>query len=72
MKLDTAGTLMSTLYLHNRNLWLTGLKWKILDENKHVESTKAEREYWGELNKLVFSDAYGIDMNNLQQKVTDY
>jgi hypothetical protein len=72
MKLDTSGTLMSTLYLHNRNLWLNGIKWKILDENKHAEMSIARQEYFGELNKLVFADAYGIDMNNLQQKVVDY
>jgi hypothetical protein len=72
MKLDTAGTLISTLYLNNRNLWLSGIKWKILDENKHAEMGIGRQEYFAELNKLVFSDAYGIDMNNLQQKVPDY
>lgn len=71
MKIDLSSTLMSTLYLNLRNVWLTGIKSKCWDFNTDDRYQEALREYEEQLNLLEFS-SYGIDLHNMQQRVVDY
>ena len=72
MKLDLDSTLMSTLYLNFRNLWLRGLEWRLWKKNNDDRVEQGKRDYEEELNLLQFGDAYGVDLHNMQQTVTDY
>lgn len=72
MKIDVLSTHMSTLYLNYRSVWLKGIEWRALKENKHADQMVARQEYEAALAGLVFGDAYGVDMNNLRMRVGDY
>lgn len=72
MKIDLSSTLMSTLYLNFRNLWLKGIEYRCWKFNNDDRVGQSFREYGEELNLLLYADAYGVDLHNIQQVVTDY
>lgn len=72
MKLDTESTLMSTLYLNFRNLWLKGIEYRCWKYNNDDRVGQAFAEYQEELNLLMYADAYGVDLHSMHQTVTDY
>jgi len=72
LTLDLAGTLISTLYQRWRNLWVNGVTAKALDELNDTRTDKAYSIYKESLSAVVYRDAYGLDMSNLQPKVMDY
>ena len=72
MKLDLAGTLMATLYQNWREVFLSGLKWKGLEDDDDNRQIEVRNEYRRVLRNLVAQETYGHDMSNLQIAVVDY
>lgn len=72
MKLDTAGTLMTTLYQRWRNLWIQGVYMKALQEKDDVRVSQETQKYYSALRRLIARETYGMDLYNLNACVTDY
>jgi len=70
-ELDLSGTLMATLYQKWRNLWITGIKYKALEDADDTEKTSARTEYAHEVQKII-RQSYGNDIVNNAVRVMDY
>jgi hypothetical protein len=72
MTLDLAGTLMATLYSRFRNIWVSGVKAKQLEDDDDNRQFQAKQEYNQFLQAMIMREQYGMDLNNLSLIVPDY
>jgi hypothetical protein len=61
MEIDLSSTLMSTLYQRWRNLFVTGVKYRALEENDDARAKGAEAEYTAKLISTIEADSYELD-----------
>ena len=72
MKVDTDSTLMSTIYQRFRNIFVEGIRFKKLDDEDDDRSEGAESRYSRKMSAIINREIYGMDISNLNDKVTDY
>jgi hypothetical protein len=72
MRVDTDSTLMSTLYSRWRNIWVEGVRFKKLDDEDDDRSDGSESRYRRKMQAIISREIYGMDISNLQDRVTDY
>jgi hypothetical protein len=72
MKVDTDSTLMSTLYSRWRDIWIEGVRFKKLDDEDDDRSDGGEDRYRRKLQAIISRETYGMDISNLQDRVTDF
>ena len=72
MELDTTGTLMNTLYSRFRNIWISGVKAKQLEDDDDNRQFQAKTEYNSLLQEMILRETYGMDLSNLALRVEDY
>ena len=72
MELDTTGTLMNTLYSRFRNIWISGVKAKQLEDDDDSRQFQAKTEYNQLLQEMILREQYGMDLSNLTMRVGDY
>lgn len=69
---DAVGPLMLTLYQKWQPLWISGLRWKALQNDDDSRAPGVFQEYQKSLRDLVNAENYGNTLNELQMKVVDY
>lgn len=72
MKIDTDSTLMSTLYLRWRIIWVEGIRFKKIDDEDDDRAEAAEARYRRKMQAIIGRETYGMDISNLVDQVTDY
>jgi hypothetical protein len=72
MKIDTDSTLMSTLYLRWRIIWVEGIRFKKIDDEDDDRAQVAEERYRRKMQAIIGRETYGMDISNLVDQVTDY
>src|SRR3972149_8273723 len=72
MTLDLAGTLMATLYQRWRNIWIQGVFAKTLQMDDDNRQKQEIDNYYAMIKAMIARETYGMDISNLQCKVTDY
>ena len=72
MTLDLAGTLMATLYQRWRNIWVQGVLAKTLQMDDDNRQKQEIDNYYAMIKAMIARETYGMDISNLQSKVTDY
>lgn len=72
MKIDTDSTLMSTLYLRWRSIWIEGIRFKKIDDEDDDRSQEAEVRYRRKMQAIISRESYGMDISNIVDQVTDY
>lgn len=71
-ELDVSGALMLVLYQKWRNLWMTGLTAKGLDDADDANAPAAFTKYKQALQALVSAEQYGNTLSVAQAQVEDY
>jgi hypothetical protein len=71
MRLDLAGTLITTLYRRWRNIFTHGVYAKALQDKDDKRAEKAEVKYQRMLSTLITRETYGTDLSNLQCTLED-
>ena len=69
---DAVGSLMLTLYQKWQPLWITGIRWKALQNDDDDRAPAAFQEYQKSLRDIMNAEVYGNTINELQMKVVDY
>lgn len=69
---DAVGTLMLTLYQKWQQLWITGLRWKTLQNDDDDRAVGAFQEYQKSMRDIMNVEIYGNTINELQMKVVDF
>lgn len=72
MRVDTDSQHFSTILQRWRSIFVCGIEYKQLDDNDDDKDGKAEARYNAKLQTLINRETYGIDISNLQDRVTDY
>lgn len=72
MNVDLASTLMTSLYQRWENIWIQGVFVKALQDMDDSRYQFERQVYLGILNDLVMREQYGVDLNNLTMRVSDY
>lgn len=70
-RLDTAGTLMTTLYRRWENVWKAGLFWKALNHLDDAGADQANAEYKQRIQELTMREEYGDDLSNIIIKIQE-
>ena len=72
MELDLTSTLISTIYSRLRNVFIAGVKYKQLEDDDDNRQQVAKQEYNSILQSVILREQYGMDLNNLVMRVSDY
>lgn len=72
MKIDTSTTHFSTILLEYRNVFMSGLLWKAYQFFDDDRQENQWSRYQAELNSLILRETYGVDLQGLQDHVSDY
>lgn len=70
--LDVQSSLMSTLYRKWRNLWVEGIKYKKISDENDDREADSFRDYQSHLKAIMWRDIYGMDISNINDKISDY
>jgi hypothetical protein len=70
-RLDTAGTLMSTLYRRWQNVWAKGLYFKALEHIDDQGAESAKVDYNQKIQELTMREAYGLDLSNIRIRIQE-
>ena len=71
-EVDAVAPLMLTLYQKWQQLWITGIRWKALQNDDDDRAPAAFQEYQKSLRDIMNAEVYGNTINELQTKVVDY
>lgn len=69
---DSVGTLMLKLYQKWQQLWISGIRWKTLQNDDDERAPGAYQEYQKAMRDIINIETYGNTINELQSKVVDY
>lgn len=69
---DTTGTLLLTLYQKWQPLWVSGLRWKALQNDDDDRAPSAFQEYQKSMRDIMNAEIYGHTISDLRVQVMDY
>ncbi|TXH47751.1 MAG: hypothetical protein E6Q97_26530 [Desulfurellales bacterium] len=71
-RIDTDGSLISTLYDKWRNVWTLGIAWRAAEHENTVDRDRFEVQYQREIAANIPQEIDGKDVNWLTERVGDY
>jgi hypothetical protein len=69
---DSTGTLLLTLYQKWQPLWISGLRWKCLQNDDDDRAPSAFQEYQKSMRDIMNAEIYGNTISDLRVQVQDY
>lgn len=69
---DLSGTLLATLYQKWRPMWISGIRWKCLQNDDDNRAASVFQEYQKAIRDVISIETDGISVNGLQACVVDY